>query len=103
LPDAALDCRTDNTAHFSTGKSAQFWTGVDKDPLGRLAGDTNDEVEIEVRTEDHKAGRFRSGSNEQVGDLGAPLLTVFSERDISSGPHIIFPKAGLAHRGCLSS
>src|SRR5256885_16428241 len=50
------------------------------DPLHRLTGDLGDEIEVVVVVQHHELGRLGGGSDQQVGDLGSPVLTSFGER-----------------------
>lgn len=49
------------------------------DPLGRLAGEVGDEIEVVVVVEHHETGGLRYGGDEEVGDLRAALVTPLGE------------------------
>src|SRR5271165_3975931 len=51
-----------------------------KDPFGGLAGHVGNDVEVVVIVENDQTRRFRSCGDEEIGDLGAPLLASFGEQ-----------------------
>jgi putative ABC transport system permease protein len=58
-------------------RDARSGDGAGRDqPLGRLPGDLGDQIEVVVVVEYHEIGGFGRGRDEQVGDLGPPVLTL---------------------------